>query len=74
MDIQTIQFISFTLSFLIIISFIIYIIDKMDWWGGVKKTLFVMWNVTSAIFILLGTLVSLIFIMLTAMLFASGKD
>ncbi|MDK9850184.1 hypothetical protein [Staphylococcus equorum] len=74
MDIQAFQVISLTLIFVIIISLIIYIIDKMHWWGGVKKILFVMWNVTSAIFILLGTLVSLIFIMLTAMLFASGKD
>lgn len=74
MGIQALQVISLTLIFVIIISLIIYIIDKMCWWGGVKKTLFVMWNVTSAIFILLGTLASLIFIMLTAMLFASGKD
>jgi hypothetical protein len=73
MDIQSIQMIILTLVFVIITSLIIYIIDKMNWWGGVKKQLF-MWNIISAIFILLGTLVSLIFIVFTAMLFASGKD
>lgn len=74
MDIQTLQMTSLTLIFVIIWSLIIYIIAKMNWWGRVKKTLFLMWNITSAIFILLGTLISLLFIIFTAMLFASGKD
>ncbi|MGO2834671.1 hypothetical protein ACU40P_11410 [Staphylococcus arlettae] len=74
MDIQAFQVPLLILVFVIIISLIIYIIDKMDWWNGFKKAAFIMWNIISAIFILLGTLISLIFIVFTAMLFASGKD
>lgn len=74
MDFLSLEIVLGTLMFLILIGLSLQLIDKMNWWGGVKKTIFVMWNVTSAIFILLGTLASLIFIMLTAMLFASGKD
>lgn len=74
MDIQALQMIILTLVFVIITSLIIYIIDKMNWWSGVQRAAFIMWNIISAIFILLGTLVSLIFIVFTAMLFASGKD
>ncbi|HDH5902252.1 hypothetical protein VQE80_13845 [Staphylococcus shinii] len=74
MDIQALQMIILTLVFVIITSLIIYIIDKMNWWSGVQRAAFFMWNIISAIFILLGTLVSLIFIVFTAMLFASGKD
>lgn len=74
MDIQTIQVISLTLVFVMILSLSIFIIDKLNWWGEVKRTVFIMWNIVSVFFILLGTLVSLIFIVFTAMLFASGKD
>lgn len=74
MNIKPIEMISITIIFVLLISLATFIIDKMNWWGGVKKTLFIMWNIVSAIFILLGTLVSLIFIVFTAMLFASGKD
>ena len=74
MDIQAFQVPLLILVFVIIMSLIIYIIDKMDWWDSFKKAAFIMWNIISAIFILLGTLVSLIFIVFTAMLFASGKD
>ncbi|HCX2122093.1 hypothetical protein PQ693_13805 [Staphylococcus aureus] len=74
MNIESIEMISITIIFVILISLATFIIDKMNWWGGVKKTLFIMWNIVCAIFILLGTLVSLIFIVFTAMLFASGKD
>lgn len=74
MNIESIQMISITIMFVLLISLAAFIIDKMNWWGGVKRTLFIMWNIISAIFILLGTLVSLMFIVFTAMLFASGKD
>ena len=74
MNIEPIEMISITIIFVLLISLATFIIDKMNWWGGIKKTLFIMWNIVSAIFILLGTLVSLIFIVFTAMLFASGKD
>ncbi|HDJ7326734.1 TPA: hypothetical protein PRL28_002290 [Staphylococcus aureus] len=74
MNMESIEMISITIIFVLLISLATFIIDKMNWWGGVKKTLFIMWNIVSAIFILLGTLVSLIFIVFTAMLFASGKD
>ncbi|RTX91286.1 hypothetical protein [Mammaliicoccus fleurettii] len=74
MNIEPIEMISITIIFVLLISLATFIIDKMNWWGGVKKTLFIMWNIVSAIFILLGTLVSLIFIVFTTMLFASGKD
>ncbi|CAC7179411.1 hypothetical protein APW19_13680 [Staphylococcus aureus] len=74
MNIEPIEMISITIIFVLLISLATFILDKMNWWGGVKKTLFIMWNIVSAIFILLGTLVSLIFIVFTAMLFASGKD
>ncbi len=74
MNIEPFEMISITIIFVLLISLATFIIDKMNWWGGVKKTLFIMWNIVSAIFILLGTLVSLIFIVFTAMLFASGKD
>lgn len=74
MNIETIGVISIVFSFVLLVCLVTFIIDKMNWWGGVKKTLFIMWNIISAIFILLGTLISLIFIVFTAMLFASGKD
>ncbi|WP_398574411.1 hypothetical protein [Staphylococcus equorum] len=74
MDFLSLEIVLGTLIFLILIGLSLQLIDKMDWWGGVKKTIFIIWNIVSAIFILLGTLVSLIFIMFTAMLFASGKD
>ncbi|MBC2921975.1 hypothetical protein [Staphylococcus saprophyticus] len=74
MDFLSLEIVLGTLIFLILIGLSLQLIDKMNWWGGVKKTIFVIWNIASAIFILLGTLVSLIFIMFTAMLFASGKD
>lgn len=74
MNIETIEMISIVLSFILLVGLATFIIDKLNWWGGVKKTLFIMWNIVSAIFILLGTLVSLIFIVFIAMLFASGKD
>lgn len=74
MDIQSMEIVLSTLLFVLISGLLFYIIDKNQWWGSVKKCLFVMWNVISAIFILIGTLVSLIFIVFTAMLFASGKD
>lgn len=74
MDMQTIQIISVTLAFVVVVSLLIYIIDKMNWWGGVGKTFGVLWNIFAAICILIGTAISLIFVVLTAMLFASGKD
>ncbi|MDH5140525.1 hypothetical protein QI037_10410 [Staphylococcus saprophyticus] len=74
MDIQSIQSLLIALLSIFAILVITFTIDKLEWWGGVKKGLFIMWNIICAIFILLGTLVSLIFIVFTAMLFASGKD
>ncbi|WP_394868043.1 hypothetical protein [Staphylococcus saprophyticus] len=74
MYIQSIQPLVITLLIIFVILVVIFIIDKLEWWGGVKKGLFIMWNIVCAFFILLGTLVSLIFIAFTAMLFASGKD
>jgi hypothetical protein len=69
MNIESIEMISITIIFVILISLATFIIDKMNWWGWCQKTLFIMWNIVCAIFILLGTLVSLIFIVFTAMLF-----
>ncbi|MCO4356125.1 hypothetical protein MTR12_11250 [Staphylococcus agnetis] len=74
MDIQTVNVFFSSLVFVGILSLLIFTINKLKWWGGVKKILFIVWNIISAIFILLGTVVALIFIVFTAMLFASGKD
>lgn len=74
MDMQTIQVIAITLTFVVIVSLAIFVIDKMNWWGGVGKTCLVMWNIISAIFILIGTMISIIFLVIAGILFASGKD
>ncbi|EUP78143.1 TPA: hypothetical protein SGQ28_002651 [Staphylococcus aureus] len=74
MDIQTVNISFSSLVFVGILCLLIFAINKLKWWGGVKKLFFIVWNIISAIFILLGTIVALIFIVFTAMLFASGKD
>lgn len=74
MNSDTIVTVSIAISFVLFITLAIFIINKMSWWEGVKRLLLNMWNIVSAIFILLGTIVALIFIVFTAMLFASGKD
>ncbi|HGZ8535784.1 TPA: hypothetical protein ACOF8E_002285 [Staphylococcus aureus] len=73
MDIQTVNISFSSLVFVGILFLLIFAINKLKWWGG-KKLFFIVWNIISAIFILLGTIVALIFIVFTAMLFASGKD
>ncbi|MDU9375248.1 hypothetical protein [Staphylococcus aureus] len=72
MDIQTVNISFSSLVFVGILCLLIFAINKLKWWGG--KLFFIVWNIISAIFILLGTIVALIFIVFTAMLFASGKD
>ncbi|CAG7915087.1 hypothetical protein [Mammaliicoccus sciuri] len=74
MDIQTVNVFFSSLVFVGILCLLIFTINKLKWWGGVKRAGSIIINIISAIFILLGTLVSLIFIIFTAMLFASGKD
>ncbi|EMB9404430.1 hypothetical protein ACUYUN_002580 [Staphylococcus pseudintermedius] len=74
MDMQTLQIISITLAFIVVLSLLIYIVEKKNWWNEVSKTFGVLWNIFAAICILIGTAISLIFVVLTAMLFASGKD
>ncbi len=37
MNIESIEMISITIIFVILISLATFIIDKMNWWGGVKK-------------------------------------
>lgn len=72
MDIQTVNISFSSLVFVGILCLLIFAINKLKWGG--KKLFFIVWNIISAIFILLGTIVALIFIVFTAMLFASGKD
>ncbi|EGQ3597235.1 hypothetical protein K7N23_002337 [Staphylococcus pseudintermedius] len=74
MDMQTLQIISITLAFIVVLSLLIYIVEKKNWWNEVSKAFGVLWNIFAAICILIGTAISLIFVVLTAMLFASGKD
>lgn len=74
MNSDTIVTVSIAISSVLFITLAIFIINKTSWWEGVKRLLLNMWNIVSAIFILLGTIVALIFIVFTAMLFASGKD
>ncbi|HAR5836097.1 TPA: hypothetical protein I1527_002390 [Staphylococcus pseudintermedius] len=74
MDMQTLQIISVTLAFVVVLSLLIYIVEKKNWWNEVGKTFGVLWNVFAAICILIGTAITLIFVVLTAFLFASGKD
>ncbi|PTG19501.1 hypothetical protein BU632_10810 [Staphylococcus chromogenes] len=74
MNLDTIVTVSIAISFVLFITLAIFIINKMRWCEGVKRLLLIMWNIVSTIFILLGTIVALIFIVFTVMLFASGKD